>query len=113
MSALDKAKLLEERDATTAEVEIEPFGTITVRALTRAEVLRVGEVHQSKGLTVAEADMIATACVDPTFTIEEVKRWQRISPAGEMEVLTEAIQGLSGMNDDKADAKADTLRFSE
>ena len=108
---VDKAALLQDRDAVTAEVEIAGFGVIKVRALTRAEVLQAGDITESKGLTMGEAHLIATAAIEPTFTIEEVKRWQKISPAAEIEPLTEAINHLSGMTDTAADHKADTLRF--
>ena len=112
LETVDKSALLKDRDAITAEVEIAGFGVIRVRALTRAEVLAAGDITEKKGLTMGEAHLIATATVEPTFTIEEVKRWQKISPAAEIEPLTEAINHLSGMTDTAADHKADTLRFS-
>lgn len=94
--ALDKSKLLAVRTAETRDVEVPGFGTVTVRGLTRAEALRV---QTADGMAVGdmEAYLVATALVDPEMSLDEVKQWQAVSPVGELQPVSEAVQELSGL----------------
>jgi len=97
---LDKSALLAARDYDTADVHIAGFGVVRIRPLTRAEVLNHGQQAEKKGVLHAEAMMISTAIVEPSMTVDEVKRWQRISAAGEIEPLTDEIMRISAMTED-------------
>lgn len=103
--SLDKELLFKPR-LEEADVEVPGVGTVRVRALSRAELMLArkatdlaGEVDGPRAL-VLERKMIATAMVDPALTEAEVGRWQNASGAGELNVVSEAIQRLSGMLDD-------------
>lgn len=89
------------------ELELEGVGTVTVRALTRAEALEV----RGKELPYEELErkLIAAAMVEPKLTAEDVEAWQKVSPAGQLEVVTDAIIRLSGM--EKAAQKAAYQQF--
>lgn len=100
--ALDKEKLLAPRAATSHgmeedTVEVEPFGSITVRGLNRIESMGIGHIEDP---VERERHMIACAAVDPTFTIAEVATWQTVSAGGgesEIEKVTRRIGELSAM----------------
>jgi hypothetical protein len=91
----------------TTEDVVLPVATITVRALSRLEIL-----EQRKGLKGVKSEqaardkafegdwelwMVSTAMVNPIMTKEDVKLWQAASPAGEIEGVTEVIMRLSGI----------------
>lgn len=88
----------------TADVEIPGLGTVKIRALSREEVLGFRKIRTDEGLNLGEdaaameAHMVSAALVDPKLTVEDAARWQAASPVGELEVLTDAIAELSGMN---------------
>ncbi len=93
MSNLDA---LLNRKANTRDVELPDAGiTVKVRGLTRAEALKVQGVE----MDVAESEVIlvARAMVEPAMTEDQVRAWQNVSPAGELELITTAVLELSGM----------------
>lgn len=75
-------------------------GVVTVRGLTRGEVLFL---HNGKELGVIEdaasweCKMIALGMVDPPMTEDEVRQWQDSSPADELTAVNEKITELSGL----------------
>lgn len=95
---MDKEKLFTPR-LPEADVEIPGVGTIRVRALNRAEVLIVEGV---KSLDAKDRKLISLGMVDPALTEAEAGRWQKASPAGELEPVTVKIAELSGMLPDSA-----------
>lgn len=106
MGAVDKDALFAPR-LPTADVEVPGVGTVTIRALSRAEVMRARSDVKSiedaiKRQAELERRMLASAMVAPELTAEEVRRWQRASPAGEIEVVTDAVERLSGLKDGEA-----------
>lgn len=92
--AVDKDALFKPR-TTEEELDVPGIGTIRVRALTRSEALEI----RGKELPIAEMEqkLLAWAMVEPTLTVDEVRRWQDASAAGELEPITTAIARLSGM----------------
>lgn len=92
---IDKAQLFAARPGNTQTVTVGEFGDFTVRALTRSEALAVQGVQ----LDAAEMErrLLALALVDPVLTEDEVRQWQDVAPAGELEPLTNRIAELSGM----------------
>jgi hypothetical protein len=106
---VDKDLLLKPRLAE-ADVEIPDVGTVRVRALSRAEVLLVRKATDNADsidgprALVLERKMLATALLDPVLSESEVGEWQKVSAAGELEVVSRRIQELSGMLEDSAKA---------
>jgi hypothetical protein len=90
---MDKAKLLKNRNKTQ-DVEIDG-GSVTVRALTRAEVFK----FHGKEFEPAEAErkLLAAAMVKPRLTEEEVGEWQAVADSDEINKVLEAVTELSGM----------------
>ncbi|MES2211414.1 MAG: hypothetical protein V4515_14720 [Chloroflexota bacterium] len=78
------------------DVEIPGVGTITVRALTRMELLLAGKLSD-QGVAAVERRMLSYAMVDPEMSEAEVERWQKCSPAGDIQPLMPAINRLSGI----------------
>jgi hypothetical protein len=100
---VDKAQLLAPR-LDQGEVEIPGVGTVTVRALSRFEMLSV-ERLQSKGTLVYERAVLALGMIDPALTEDEIAQWQKVSPAAEINVVAARINQLSGIG--KGAAKSD------
>lgn len=77
------------------DVEIPGKGTVRIRALTRAEALQVR--GKSMPIDQLEQKLLSWAMIEPKLTENEVRKWQEMSVAGELEVVTQAIAKLSGM----------------
>lgn len=71
-------------------------GTVMVKPLSRAQAMALyGRELSARDM---ECQMLAGACVNPRFTIGEVKVWQERDQAGQdIHALVEAIMELSGM----------------
>lgn len=102
-----KARLLKAR-LPEGTVDLEGIGTVRVRGLSRGEVFLT---QQAKGVELHERKIVTIGMVDPVMTEDEVKQWQRNSPAGEMEAVVEKIRDLSGLGD--ASAKQANLEFRD
>lgn len=92
--------------ATTREEDYE-LGSgliVRIRPLTRMEVILIGK----RDLTTDQKEQafLSKAMVLPAMTAEDVKRWQIISEAGEMQGLIERVQIISGLTDKGAKATA-------
>lgn len=98
---LKKPRLREE------EIELEDVGTIRVRALNRAEVLKINNVKMP--IVKMEQLLLSMAMVDPTMSKEDIEEWQSAGGAGEIEKVTEVVQRLSGLvkGADKSDVPDD------
>jgi hypothetical protein len=95
---MDKELLFKPR-LPEEDVDIPGVGTIRVRGLSRHEGIHVGAAN---GTEASERRAIACGMVDPAMTEEEVGRWQRAAPAGELDPVSEAITRLSGMAPESA-----------
>ncbi|MDN5751375.1 MAG: hypothetical protein L0H64_23225 [Pseudonocardia sp.] len=104
--AIDKETLLKQRFGEQ-EVQIPGVAVVRVRALTRGEALQVRD--KTMGTAEIERKLLAWALVEPKLTEDDVRAWQDASPAGELEVVVDAIVKLSGM--EKAAAKAAYREF--
>ncbi len=82
------------------EVDIPDVGAVTVRALTRAEVLKLG-INPGSALEMdlaeAEQKLLSAAMVEPKMSQEDVKEWQENSPAAEINAVFIAVIKLSGL----------------
>jgi hypothetical protein len=76
------------------DVEVPGVGTVRVRGLSRAEAMHV---QAANGPEATERRILALGMVDPPLTEAEAGRWQKASPAGELEPVTDRIAELSGM----------------
>lgn len=93
---VSKQDLLKSRFGIT-DVEIPDLGTVKIRALSRGEALKIQGVE--KDTAEMEQWLVSLAMVEPKMTAAEVKEWQDNSPAGELQVVTEAIIKSSGMEE--------------
>lgn len=91
---MDKSTLLAAR-LPTDEVSIPGVGTITIRGLSRYELLLAGKGTEDAALI--ERRMLSYAMVDPVLTVDEVAAWQKASPAGELGPVTTKMRELSGL----------------
>lgn len=71
------------------------IATVTLRGLTRTEAMECSKGDPDS--SVGEQRMLSKALVMPRMTEDEVKAWQKVSPAHEMAPLVEKINELSGM----------------
>ena len=96
-----KARLLAGGDLGEGTAKVETHaGVVTVRALTRSEVLRLNTGRELGVIDVAgfERQMVAIAMVDPVMTEDDVKVWQDHERAGgALADITDKISDLSGL----------------
>lgn len=76
------------------------MGTVTVRALTRGEVLAARK--RTSDEANLELVLVSTAILDPPMDVQDVAEWFEVAPAGESVAVTEAIRELSGLSEDAA-----------
>lgn len=93
---MDKALLLAPR-IQQDQVDIAGLGTVTVRGLSRQQMLDAGKLAD-EGVAVMERAMLAAGMVDPELTVDEVAEWQRVSPANEIQPVVQRINELSGVS---------------
>lgn len=92
---MDKKALLSDRvTGQTGTVEIEGVGEVTVRGLTRYEMILAGKID---GELRQEQFILSAAMVDPEMSEEEVALWQKVSPPGEINTVATKINELSGI----------------
>lgn len=104
---IDKAALLKARFGEEA-VEIPGVGEVRVRALTRGEALQVKGKEQD--IAAIEQWVLSRAMVEPEMSEADVKAWQDASPAGELQVVFDAVLRLSGMEQTAAKAAYKSVR---
>lgn len=92
MGMVDKAALLAPR-LPEDDVEIPGVGTVRVRALSRAEAMKVQRLPSKE----RDAQTIALGMMDPPMSVDDVKAWAAASPAAEMEAVARRIAELSGI----------------
>jgi hypothetical protein len=97
---VDKELLFKPRAATASgmpegDVDVPGVGTVRVRGMTRAEALTLRAF--AGNVAKAEAVMLSFGMVDPALTEAEAARWISVSPATEIEDVTDKISELSGM----------------
>lgn len=96
MSAIvDKSALFAPR-LPESDVEVPGVGTVRVRALTRAEVMRAQKTAKDDPAAL-EQQVLSAGMVEPRLSVTEVQRWMEAAPANELEPVQEAILALSGM----------------
>lgn len=104
---MDKSKLLADRvGLNTEDIEIEGVGTITVRGLSRFELLVAQKKHEGDTLK-QERCVLSIAVLDPVLTEDDVASWQRTSPPMEIERVARAVNRLSGIGKDAAKSDVD------
>lgn len=101
MATASKEALLSYREATDSgfpedDVEIPGLGTVRVRGLSRHEVIHV-QAANGKGVAAVERLTVSLGLIDPQMTEDEVRQWQKVSGAMELDPVTRAIARLSGL----------------
>jgi hypothetical protein len=102
---VDKDKLLAKRGTPQRDIEVD-VGTVTVRGLTRAEVV---QCRDESGKTI-DVELIALAMVDPVLTLEEAGIWLETAPAGDYVNVLTAVTELSGMSEGAATKSVPPVR---
>lgn len=97
MTAVDKSALLASRGIGLTSVSLGELGEVKVRALTRAEALGFQGEHDA---AEAEVMLLAVALVEPKLTEDEIRAWQKVAPAGELQPVVQAVLAASGMEQD-------------
>lgn len=96
-----KAALLAPRGAERP-VDVAGVGKVTVRGLTRAEVVELREVPRGPGGLGFEQHLLAVAMIDPVLTVEEVAAWQKVAPTSEFDLVVDTVTELSGLGPGRA-----------
>ena len=81
------------------EVELPGKGTVRVRGLTRAEVIRIGVLGREGKFDEAEVVILAAGLVEPSLTEDEVRQWRDSVPSTDVDPVADAIQALSGLGE--------------
>lgn len=68
--------------------------TVSVRALTRDEVL---QSQQLNSINEQDTFIIATGMTDPVMSVEDVAAWAAAGDAGDLVAVSDAIGELSGL----------------
>lgn len=71
-------------------------GDVRIRALTRAEAIKVRT--RGKGWAAQEPLILHFGMADPELSVEDAETWLEVAPAGDVQRLVEAIGRLSGMD---------------
>lgn len=107
MARVTKEALLK-RGLPTRDVELPGIGTVTVRALSRAQVLVINDLLSGipEGVpgrvATLERALLRYGIAEPELSEDDVCELYDVSPGGEINVLTEAIQELSAMTEGAA-----------
>jgi hypothetical protein len=82
------------RKTGTGKAVLPDGSTVSIRALTRDEVLESQETA-----TLAERDtyLISTGMLEPRMSLEDVAAWAASGDAGDLVAVSEAIAELSGL----------------
>lgn len=102
---LTRDELLGQTGPPEDEVEIPGLGKVRVRGLTRTEVLSVRKAADNAGpvdgprVLVLERKLLSAGMVEPKLSEDDIRAWQNVAPAGQMEPITEKIQELSGLSE--------------
>lgn len=92
---MDKSQLVADRvSGRTAEVEIEGVGTVTVRSLSRWEMIQAGKADDA---LAQERFILSRAMVDPEMGEDDIAAWQKGSPPGEINAVATVVNELSGI----------------
>lgn len=93
---MDKESLFKDR-LPQDDVLVPGFGTVRVRGLSRADALRVEAAPSTadKDRTILKYGVVVDDAQQ--LTDDDVKRWQKAWPAGDIDIIARRIAELSGM----------------
>lgn len=102
---MDKSKLLADRfSMNTDTVEIDGVGEITVRGLSRYELLLADKKYPDDAMR-KERFVLSVAVLDPKLSEDDVEVWQKASGPTEINRVADKVNELSGIK--KGAAKSD------
>ena len=112
--AVDKATLLAAVLPTDTVELPDPYGeppgsggTVTVRGLSRAEVVKLQRSATPDDL---ENLTLAAGMVDPTLTVEEAGAWRAVADNNSVRLVSDRILELSGLTEGDQTAKERSFR---
>jgi hypothetical protein len=89
-----KSALLAPRADGSEELVLD-IGTVRIRPLTRSQAQAVAGKNFDSA--VAERKLIAMAMVEPEMNEADVRQWQKVAPAGEIQRVFDHVVRVSGM----------------
>lgn len=103
---MDKAALLG-MSVPTEDFEIEGVGTITLRGMTRWEMIHVFKLEDNRHKQ--EQAALRFGIVNPPMTEDDIAEWQKVAPGGLLNEIASRINALSGLGKDasKSDVPTD------
>lgn len=110
MTYLDKDALFSRSATREDDVELPGGGTVRVRALTRAEALRIAAEKKGGGTAVLERKLLAAGLVEPQITEAEAEAWQQSASADAVRAVSDRIAELSGMVEGAAKSGVPAVR---
>lgn len=90
--------LFGKNDVETADVALPSGQLVTVRGLTRAELLINARGADGDGALI-ERRNLATCLVRPTLTADQAEHWHRTAAAGDLVDVVGTIRRLSGLDE--------------
>lgn len=85
------------QDVLYETVKIEGMGSVELKGLTRDEAHKVVDIDDVRK---REISMVTWGMSKPNMTYQQVEKWFRSAPAGQLQMVTEVISRLSGLDDD-------------
>lgn len=98
---MDKQALLG-MSVPSEEFEIEGVGKLTLRGMTRYEMMLVFKRQESGNQISAEQLSLSIGIVDPVMTEDDIAAWQKVAPGGLLNKVAMKINELSGLGKDAA-----------
>ena len=95
--ALTREEILN-RKVGRRTVDLPGGGDVVIRGLSHGEVSAGQEQHESD-VNARTCFYIATALVEPAMSFDDVVDWSTNGAAGDLTVISEAIQELSGLTE--------------
>lgn len=93
---MDKAALLG-MSVPTEEFDIDGVGTLTLRGMTRYEMMLVFKRQENESELSAEQLSLSIGIVEPKLTEDEIAAWQKVAPGGLLNQIAVRINALSGL----------------
>lgn len=81
----------------TEEFEIEGVGTLTLRGMTRFEMMLVFKRQENESQLSAEKLSLSIGIVEPKLTEDDIEAWQKVAPGGLINRIAVRINALSGL----------------
>jgi hypothetical protein len=93
----DKAGLFARLGLPEEDVKLDGVGVVRVRALSRYEILLSTKGVSEDDVVGIEQAMVSMGMVEPKMSRDDVEKWQKLSPMGQIQQVVSKINELSGV----------------